>query len=151
MNWLLVFDNADDLSKLDPYWPSAKHGGILATSRNSFQGSGSRSFATSGVAVKPFTADQGAQFLLRALPADSPITEADSGAARDVSNIFNGASPWSEASIMLYADKTLPAGRLLRTLGARQGNARRYPGARVRKEPDQRMGAVYANAQPRLG
>lgn len=34
VDWLMVFDNADDIKVLAPYWPSAKHGSILVTSRD---------------------------------------------------------------------------------------------------------------------
>jgi hypothetical protein len=73
---------------LAPYWPAAKHGAVLVTSRNSFPGKGS--FATSGIAVKPFSNDQGAQFLLRALPQDNRVTDVDSGAVETISSIFDG-------------------------------------------------------------
>jgi hypothetical protein len=33
-NWLLIFDNADDLDLLADYWPISNHGSILVTSRD---------------------------------------------------------------------------------------------------------------------
>jgi hypothetical protein len=33
-NWLIIFDNADDLDVLTPCWPAAKQGAILVTSRD---------------------------------------------------------------------------------------------------------------------
>ena len=34
-NWLLIFDNADDIGlNLEPYFPRASHGNIIITSRN---------------------------------------------------------------------------------------------------------------------
>lgn len=50
--WLLVFDNADDLRLLQKFWPTARKGFILATSRDRFAG---KSPASHGIPVKPMS------------------------------------------------------------------------------------------------
>ncbi|VUC32123.1 unnamed protein product [Clonostachys rosea] len=68
-NWLLVFDNADDLNHLDPFWPLAnRKGSIVITSRNSKITS--HWMVTGGARLNCFSAEEGAQMLLSKIPED---------------------------------------------------------------------------------
>ena len=88
MDWLIVFDNADDVSLLQPYWPSSRHGCIIITSRNSFAGRGE--FASEGLKITTFEEDEGADFLLSFLDYLPDISKADLDAAKLISRHFDG-------------------------------------------------------------
>jgi len=67
-SWLLVFNNADDLGLLQPFWPVSQRGSILITSRDPMAKQG-----RSGIGLEPFEPDEAA-ILLRRLTrvSDSP-------------------------------------------------------------------------------
>jgi hypothetical protein len=88
VNWLIIFDNADDVSLLTQYWPSSAHGSIIITSRNSFTGKGS--FAGQGIKLVPFDENEGAEFLLSFLDIFPDISPADKDAAKLISKQFDG-------------------------------------------------------------
>ena len=88
MDWLIVFDNADDVSLLQPYWPSSRHGCIIITSRNSFTGRGE--FASEGLKITAFEEDEGADFLLSFLDHLPDLSKADLDAAKLISRHFDG-------------------------------------------------------------
>ncbi|KAI0182243.1 P-loop containing nucleoside triphosphate hydrolase protein [Xylaria flabelliformis] len=60
-NWLLVFNNADDLALLQTFWPSGQRGSILITSRDPMAKRG-----RPGVDLRPFELEE-ASTLLRQL------------------------------------------------------------------------------------
>lgn len=88
VDWLIVFDNADDVSLLQPYWPSSRHGCIIITSRNSFTGRGE--FASEGLKITAFEEDEGADFLLSFLDHLPDLSKADLDAAKLISRHFDG-------------------------------------------------------------
>ncbi|KAI5457324.1 hypothetical protein BGZ63DRAFT_457350 [Mariannaea sp. PMI_226] len=55
VDWLLVFDNADDLQALRPFWPPGNRGAIIITSRNP----AATHVADSGMRISPLTPDEG--------------------------------------------------------------------------------------------
>lgn len=59
-SWLLVFNNADDLSLLDAFWPVTQKGSILVTSRDPLA---MRGRGRSGCQLKPFDPDTAATLL----------------------------------------------------------------------------------------
>ncbi|KAL8792441.1 MAG: hypothetical protein Q9195_004974 [Heterodermia aff. obscurata] len=62
-NWLIIFDNADDLSILRDYWPVGGRGAILITSRDPL----AKTYLYSGVGVdlEPFSPTDGGRLLQR--------------------------------------------------------------------------------------
>ncbi|KJR86769.1 uncharacterized protein SPSK_02194 [Sporothrix schenckii 1099-18] len=50
--WLLIFDNVDEITMLDPFWPAGPHGSILITSRDPLT---KTDLATRGVDVPPMS------------------------------------------------------------------------------------------------
>lgn len=61
-SWLLVFNNADDYSLLQTFWPVSHRGSILITSRDPMARQGG-----SGVDLEPFKSEDAAKLLLRLL------------------------------------------------------------------------------------
>ncbi|CAH0023169.1 unnamed protein product [Clonostachys rhizophaga] len=62
-DWLLVFDGADDVSHLSPFWPSAKKGCIIITSRS--PKIAYYPMVTGGARLDCFSEEDGAQVLSR--------------------------------------------------------------------------------------
>ncbi|KAJ5092020.1 hypothetical protein NUU61_006890 [Penicillium alfredii] len=69
--WLLIYDNADDLSAMKYAWPAGSVGSILITSRDS---TAAFSLASSGCQVTPFDTDSGSAALLNILGLDMDST-----------------------------------------------------------------------------
>ncbi|PGH01896.1 hypothetical protein GX51_04949 [Blastomyces parvus] len=57
--WLLVLDNADDLSIINTFWPSSDHGAVLVTSQNPASG---YQLANMGMEAKPFSPEESATY-----------------------------------------------------------------------------------------
>ncbi|KAF4997491.1 hypothetical protein FGRMN_3855 [Fusarium graminum] len=75
-DWLLVFDNGEDVELLLQYWPPACSSGcILITSRNHNIQYGPADF---GIEVMPFNPEDGSKMLLNLLRMDLSNAEADS-------------------------------------------------------------------------
>ena len=72
--WLLIFDNADDLTLLLQVWPGGAHGSILITSRDF---NAAHQSADQGFHVQPFDDTTASQILLRlaGLDPDRPINQ----------------------------------------------------------------------------
>ncbi|MCJ1404908.1 hypothetical protein MMC11_008134 [Xylographa trunciseda] len=84
--WLLIMDNADDLTILKHAWPSSGHGSILLTSRDF---SSSFSPASEGLHVKPFDDTAGASVLLTLCNQEAAIASVHS-TAKDIAHIMGG-------------------------------------------------------------
>lgn len=84
--WLLIFDNVESSDALDDFWPAAKHGAILVTTRSVL-------VATlpidTGLEVKEFEPEQGAEFLLRITP-DRRQTDGELDDAAQVARQLGG-------------------------------------------------------------
>src|SRR5262249_29210738 len=74
-NWLLVFDNAETLSDVRPYFPTGGAGKILVTSRNPEWAAVARSLE-----VDVFTRTESKTFLIRRTPE---LSEADADRLAD--------------------------------------------------------------------
>jgi NB-ARC domain len=61
-NWLLIFDNVDDSSILDDYWPVGGNGSLLITSRDPLAKT-AHSTAAPSIDLEPFSTTEGALFL----------------------------------------------------------------------------------------
>ena len=75
-NWLLVFDNVDDLDVLHDYWPATGHGSVLVTSRDPLA---KTSFytANNGIDLKPFGPQETAQFIKLLTHASTTVKQED--------------------------------------------------------------------------
>ncbi|KAF2809091.1 uncharacterized protein BDZ99DRAFT_571917 [Mytilinidion resinicola] len=112
VNYLIVFDNADDITLLNPYWPSSNHGSIIITSRNSYPGRGS--LAMAGISIEPFTVDQGANYLLHLLTDIVSPTQEDKDAVRTIAENFDGFPlGLRQAAYFMRNRRCLPAAYLL--------------------------------------
>ncbi|MCJ1396521.1 hypothetical protein MMC18_009412, partial [Xylographa bjoerkii] len=84
--WLLILDNADDLTVLKHAWPSSGHGSILLTSRDF---SSSFSPASEGLHVKPFDDIAGASVLLTLCNQEAATASVQS-IAKDIAHVLGG-------------------------------------------------------------
>jgi hypothetical protein len=76
VNWLLVFDNADNPELLRDYWPMASQGSILLTSRDPMiQNS---LYQTVGADLKPFLPEAAAALLRKLTRSDESTEEKES-------------------------------------------------------------------------
>ena len=62
-NWLIIFDNADDLSVLGDYWPVTGNGSILLTSRDPLAKTRSHIPIEKGLDLEPFSAAEAGTML----------------------------------------------------------------------------------------
>lgn len=60
--WLLIFNNADDLDILQPFWPRCNTGSVLITSRDPLA-----KHKCAGMDLEPFNPEEAAQLLLNSL------------------------------------------------------------------------------------
>ena len=84
--WLVIFDNADELSVLKNAWPGSGTGSVLITSRDF---SASFSPASQGFQVKPFDPTTGAQVLLSLMNRD-PSQPDNISAAKNITDTLGG-------------------------------------------------------------
>ncbi|RJE22879.1 NB-ARC domain protein [Aspergillus sclerotialis] len=85
-NWLLIFDNADDLSILKPVWPGGATGSILLTSRDS---NAAFSLASDGCQIKPFDMSTGSAALLNFIGLDQE-SQFNKDKANDITSVLGG-------------------------------------------------------------
>lgn len=103
--WLLVFDNLDDV-QLNPYWPRCLHGAIIVTTQR-------RNWAHQAVHAMQLDAladEEGSQLILNLLhqpiaTADSKVREQNLLAARRLSQELGGL-PLLLAHVAGYADSS---------------------------------------------
>ena len=105
-DWLLIFDNADDLSLLPPFLPEQHHGAILLTTRAS-----QTQPLAEPVTVEQMSEQVGATFLLhraRVLRPDQPLTEAAPAAQQAAGQICQlvGGLPLALDQAGAYIDET---------------------------------------------
>ncbi|GCE51295.1 DNA-binding XRE family transcriptional regulator [Thermosporothrix hazakensis] len=68
-DWLLIFDNVEDLEFVQPYMPTLSHGALLLTTR--LQATGE---LAQPLEVEPMTPDEGAHFLLQRARISGPFS-----------------------------------------------------------------------------
>lgn len=77
MEWLLIFDNVEELDVLHDYWPTSSKGSVLITSRHenvAFE------LNANTLKISPFTTEQGSSLLLKTLHRTSYSDEEKEGA-----------------------------------------------------------------------
>jgi len=84
-NYLIVFDNVEDLSLIMPYLPHANHGSIVITSRDEVI---SKTNFRYSAAVPEFTTDEGCSFLATLLP--TLITSGAEVGLKETSKMLGG-------------------------------------------------------------
>ncbi|KAI1119701.1 hypothetical protein F5Y10DRAFT_291536 [Nemania abortiva] len=82
-HWLIVFDNADDLSVLKPFWPIGHRGCIIITSRDP----AAARVANAGIDVPPFSSTEGETFFVSLLTRRSDSAAAELHDAKLVKGI----------------------------------------------------------------
>ncbi|KAK2592574.1 hypothetical protein QQS21_009719 [Conoideocrella luteorostrata] len=80
-DWLLVFDNANDLCILPPFWPASERGAVLVTSQNP---ASAYQLANTGIEIKPFSPEESTVFFRGQL---EPMTVGDDE-ARNMTESF---------------------------------------------------------------
>ncbi|KAJ8116525.1 hypothetical protein ONZ43_g4421 [Nemania bipapillata] len=80
--WLLVFDNAEDVATIRPFWPAGRHGSIIVTSQNPQI----QHLTRCSIQLKPLTPSEGASLIQTYL--DRGGSEED--AAKDLSLTLGG-------------------------------------------------------------
>jgi hypothetical protein len=84
VNWLVVFDNVEDMELVCECWPSSPHGAILLTSRSKIISQG-----VLNLEVPAFTDRDGAQFLLKQINQKNAPKE-EVAAANELSMLLGG-------------------------------------------------------------
>ncbi|KAL8926612.1 MAG: hypothetical protein Q9172_001711 [Xanthocarpia lactea] len=87
--WLLVYDNAESVDLILPYWPAATRGQALITTRNPSFAFG---LADGGLEVKSWDAQTGCKFLLHLLSTDigTQLAAGESQSATELSHKLSG-------------------------------------------------------------
>ncbi|KAK1758829.1 hypothetical protein QBC47DRAFT_457232 [Echria macrotheca] len=74
-NWLVIFDNVNDASTIEPYRPRARHGSIIVTCRDrevAREVSTQRNGISSSIEVELFDPESATRFLLNTIGISSP-------------------------------------------------------------------------------
>ncbi|RYP09420.1 hypothetical protein DL764_001299 [Monosporascus ibericus] len=87
-NWLVIFDNVDDVNNIRPYWPAAARGSVIITSRDPT--ACEEGLANKGFAIDPFSPSDGADFILFLSATELPVDEDMKRAAFTLSQAFDG-------------------------------------------------------------
>lgn len=85
--WLLIFDNAEEPSLLQSFWPTTNHGSVLVTSRNHIL---ALDPASGGLEIETFSEEQGADFLLSHFPPQHRSIKVEQEAALNFSQRLGG-------------------------------------------------------------
>jgi len=86
--WLLIFDNVEDISVLDNYWPLSAKGSVLITSRHE-----NVAFEVNAESLKisPFSMDDGSALLLKTLHRRSAsVSDEERKSAEALSTVLGG-------------------------------------------------------------
>ncbi|UKZ66307.1 uncharacterized protein TrAtP1_007482 [Trichoderma atroviride] len=70
--WLLVLDNADDLTIIPSFWPTSEHGAVLVTSQNP---ASEYQLANNGMEVKPFSPEESTAWFCQQLGRNTVLNE----------------------------------------------------------------------------
>ncbi|PVH79565.1 hypothetical protein DL98DRAFT_572409 [Cadophora sp. DSE1049] len=84
--WLLIFDNVEDDTDLQPIWPTTGHGTIIVTSRSALRADALVDEVTQ---VPTFTTDEGSEFLLK-YAGQRATSDADVVVAKQFSDRLGG-------------------------------------------------------------
>lgn len=84
--WLLIFDNVEDDTNLQPIWPITGSGTIIATYRSEFRAA---ALVDEVIEVPTFTIEEGSDFLLNNV-GQRATTDADLDIAKQLSNQLGG-------------------------------------------------------------
>jgi hypothetical protein len=95
-SWLLVFNNADDLKLLEQYWPTARKGSVILTSRDPMA-----KRHRAGVDLQPLEQEQAAELLRRLTQANSPE---DRRASSSIAERLGGL-PLAISQMAAYVDR----------------------------------------------
>lgn len=83
--WLLIFDNVDDPSHIEPYIPHTTKGSIIITSKRADISYRFASEPLARILVEPFSTETGSRFLLSLIHGEAVPSKEDGELARKVS------------------------------------------------------------------
>ncbi|RYP50512.1 hypothetical protein DL768_004017 [Monosporascus sp. mg162] len=87
-NWLVIFDNVDDVNDIRPYWPAAARGSVIITSRDPT--ACEEGLANKRLHIEPFSPSDGTEFILSLSATELPVDEDTKRAAFALSEAFDG-------------------------------------------------------------
>jgi hypothetical protein len=104
VEWLIIFDNVEELSVLDDYWPTSSGGSILITSRHE-----NVAFEVNANTLKicPFSTEQGSTLLLKTLHRNT-YSEDEKQGAEALSRVLGGLALAITVAAMQIRLKRMP-------------------------------------------
>ncbi|OAQ60260.1 tetratricopeptide repeat domain-containing protein [Pochonia chlamydosporia 170] len=85
IKWLLIFDNAEDVSLVNSFWPRAGKGSIIITCKSPEIAKQFSHNKVGRIQIKPFSAQVASNFLLSLIDKDHSATEEELQLALDIS------------------------------------------------------------------
>ena len=104
VEWLVIFDNVEELSVLDGYWPTSSRGSVLITSRHENIAFGVNSDT---LKICPFSTEQGSALLLKTLHRNS-YSEDEKQCAEALSRLLGGLALAITVAAMQIRLKRMP-------------------------------------------
>lgn len=98
-NWLLIYDNADDLGIVKPFWPMTQHGCVILTSRNPEVASSK--IVTDRQEIQPLLPKDGADMVLQLMGEED--IEGEFKHAESISRLLGGL-PLALCHVASYMD-----------------------------------------------
>ncbi|KAI1422503.1 hypothetical protein F5Y12DRAFT_762389 [Xylaria sp. FL1777] len=110
-NWLLVFDGADDLSVIRPFWPAASRGCILITSRS--PQAAEEDFAEHGIQLPCFDVADSTSFIISIIRPGAASSDQENEAINELVKIFDGFPMGLKAAASYMRSKRMTPTRFL--------------------------------------
>ncbi|KAJ5710116.1 hypothetical protein N7493_009708 [Penicillium malachiteum] len=104
VEWLVIFDNVEDLAVLDGYWPTSPRGSILITSRHE---NVALEVITQSLKISPFSAEQGSTLILKTLHRNS-YSEDEKKGSEALSTVLGGLALAITVATMQIRLKRMP-------------------------------------------
>lgn len=110
VEWLVIFDNVEDLTVLDGYWPTSSKGSILITSRHE-----NVAFEVNSDTLKicPFSTEQGSKLILKTLHRSS-YSEDEKKGSEALSTVLGGLALAITVAAMQIRLKRMPIQNFVR-------------------------------------
>ncbi|RYP79206.1 hypothetical protein DL771_000184 [Monosporascus sp. 5C6A] len=130
-NWLVIFDNVDDVNDIRPYWPAAARGSVIITSRDPT--ACEEGLANKGFPIEPFSPSDGADFILSLSATELPVDEDTKRAAFALSEAFDGLPLGLKVAVSTMARRNYTPTQFAAALAKSVEEAERQ-GIAIRKE-----------------
>ncbi|KAJ5736937.1 uncharacterized protein N7483_002062 [Penicillium malachiteum] len=104
VEWLVIFDNVEDLAVLDGYWPTSSRGSVLITSRHE---NVALEVNAEALKISPFSAEQGSTLILKTLHRN-PYSEDEKKGSEALSTVLRGLALAITVATMQIRLKRMP-------------------------------------------